>query len=94
MYQMKTLSERKVSLKEAREFYHQVLVSPQYAGIENAGAKSIAKAISLFEGNGRGSQLESSMPHWRWWLEQTLLAHFLCSERVRIRGLFFLINEV
>lgn len=60
MYQMKTLSERKVSLKEARDFYHRVLVSPQYAGTENAGAKSIAKAISLFEGNGRGSQLESS----------------------------------
>lgn len=60
MYQMKTLSERKVSLKEARDFYHQVLISPHQSGSENAGTKSIAKAISLFEGNGRGSQLESS----------------------------------
>lgn len=60
MYEMKTLSERKVSLKEARDFYHRVLIPPQYAGVESAGKHSIAKAINLFEGNGRGSQLESA----------------------------------
>ena len=60
MYQMKILSERKVSLKEARSFYHEVLIPPHNLGNENAGIKSIAKAISLYEGNGRGSQLESS----------------------------------
>lgn len=60
MYQMKTLSERKVSLKEAREFYHQVLIPPQNIGVDGAGGKSIAKAISLFEGNGRGSRLDSA----------------------------------
>ena len=58
MYQMKVLSERPVSLKEARYFYHSVFSSKNVGGKTNE--RSMAKAISLFEGNGRGSQLASS----------------------------------
>ncbi len=60
MYQMKTLSERRVSLKEARSFYQTVLTPPSSYGSDSAGARSIEKAISLFEGNGRGSRLDSA----------------------------------
>jgi phage/plasmid-like protein (TIGR03299 family) len=58
MYQMKILSERPVSLREARDFYHAVFSSTQTTGKTNE--RSMAKAIGLFEGNGRGSQLASS----------------------------------
>lgn len=58
MYQMKVLSERPVSLREARNFYHSVFSSKNVGGKTNE--RSMAKAISLFEGNGRGSQLASS----------------------------------
>jgi phage/plasmid-like protein (TIGR03299 family) len=58
MYQMKTLSERPVSLREARSFYHNVFSSNSIEGKTNE--RSMAKAISLFEGDGRGSQLASS----------------------------------
>lgn len=58
MYQMKVLSERPVSLREARNFYHSVFSSKNVGGKTNE--RSMAKAISLFEGSGRGSQLASS----------------------------------
>lgn len=58
MYQMKILSERPVSLREARDFYHAVFSSTQTTGKTNE--RSMAKAIGLFEGNGRGSQLASA----------------------------------
>jgi hypothetical protein len=58
MYQMKILSERPVSLREAKDFYHAVFSSTQTTGKTNE--RSMAKAIGLFEGNGRGSQLASS----------------------------------
>jgi phage/plasmid-like protein (TIGR03299 family) len=58
MYQMKILSERPVSLREASNFYHSVFSSKNVEGKTNE--RSMAKAISLFEGNGRGSQLASS----------------------------------
>jgi len=58
MYQMKVLSERPVSGREVRNFYHSVFSTKNVDGKTNE--RSMAKAMSLFEGNGRGSQLASS----------------------------------
>ncbi|RZA29312.1 MAG: DUF932 domain-containing protein, partial [Proteobacteria bacterium] len=63
MYEMRILSERKVSRKEADAFFNQVLsvagtsASPQ--GQHN-NRHAIAKANSLFEGKGKGSDLTSA----------------------------------
>ncbi|WNC11136.1 DUF932 domain-containing protein [Pseudomonas coleopterorum] len=63
MYEMRILSERKVSRKEADAFFNQVLsvagtsASPQ--GQHN-NRHAIAKANSLFEGKGKGSDLISA----------------------------------
>lgn len=58
MYQMKVFSERRVSHKEASNFYRSVFSSRQTDGKVNE--RAMTKAIKLFEGNGRGSQLASS----------------------------------
>jgi phage/plasmid-like protein (TIGR03299 family) len=59
MYQMKTLSDRKVKSKEAFNYFLRVFsdqASP--AGLNNE--RAMTKAMSLYEGQGRGAELASS----------------------------------
>ncbi len=64
MYGMKTLSERKVKAKEAENFFLRVFSEPVRDTSKPAFAKtnerSMAKALELFDGRGRGSELASS----------------------------------
>lgn len=62
MYEMRTLAERKVSNKEAEHFFNQVL-SVKTTGptvqAQQTNRHAISKAISLFEGKGKGGNLAS-----------------------------------
>lgn len=64
MYSMKTLSERKVKAKEAENFFLRVFSEPVRDTSKSTFAKinerSMAKALELFDGRGRGSALASS----------------------------------
>jgi len=60
MYRLKTLSERKVRDREAQDFYRELFtdIPGQPAGKTNE--RAMKQALSMFEGNGTGSQLASS----------------------------------
>lgn len=60
MYRMKILSERKIKHSEAQQFFQNVFNNPEKASYPSANERSITKVASLYEGNGRGSQLASS----------------------------------
>jgi len=61
MYRMKVLSERKIKHSEASQFFHNVFNDPdKITSSVKANERTIAKVASLYEGNGRGSQLASA----------------------------------
>lgn len=63
MYQMRALSERKVSNKEAEHFFNQVLSvtsTSVTAQGQQTNRHAIAKANGLFEGRGKGANLTSA----------------------------------
>ena len=66
MYRMKTLSDRKVKSKEAENFFLRVFSEPSKEGFGKSAAfgktneRSMATALELFEGRGRGADLASS----------------------------------
>lgn len=63
MYEMRILSERKVSRKEAEAFFNQVLGVASTSAFpqgQHTNRHAIAKANSLFEGKGKGSDLISA----------------------------------
>lgn len=63
MYQMRALAERKVSNKEADQFFHRVLSVTSMtltAQGQQTNRHAIAKANGLFHGRGRGADLMSA----------------------------------
>lgn len=63
MYEMRTLSERKVSSKEAEHFFNQVLSVTSTSGTEQGkqtNRHAIFKAHSLYDGQGKGAELASA----------------------------------
>jgi phage/plasmid-like protein (TIGR03299 family) len=63
MYEMRTLSERTVSSKEAEHFFNQVLSVTSTEGTTQAkqtNRHAIAKAHSLYDGRGKGAELASA----------------------------------
>lgn len=68
MYRMKKLAERKVSHKEAENFFRSVIASGQsLAATAPEGAlpistneRALQKAMALFNGNGRGAELSAA----------------------------------
>lgn len=59
MGQLKELSNRKVRIKEAEQYFRDVFTDPASANPDN-NQKSMARALELFDGHGRGSDLASS----------------------------------
>lgn len=64
MYRMKTLAERKVSAKEAENFFLRVFSEPSKSTHKPVFAKTneraMAKALELFDGRGRGAEMVSA----------------------------------
>lgn len=59
MYGMKTLSERSVTSSEAAAYIRRVFSGPQ-AALANANERGMNKVLALFNGHGKGAELESS----------------------------------
>lgn len=59
MDQMKTLSNRKVRIKEAEDYFREVFFDPSSPNPDN-NQRSMARALALYDGEGRGSDLASS----------------------------------
>lgn len=59
MYQMKTLSERKVKTTEAFNYFLRVFSDPSNPAVLT-NERAMTKAMSLYEGQGRGAELASS----------------------------------
>ena len=60
MYSMKTLSERKVKGKEAQNFFLRVFTDQGKPGVGTSNERSMSKSLELFEGRGRGADLDSA----------------------------------
>ena len=63
MYRLKALSERRVKASEAEQFFRDVFTDPAPASAPEraqTSERAMAKAHSLFEGEGRGAELASS----------------------------------
>jgi len=60
MYQMKQLSGRKMSSKEAEQFIHGVFDPDGGIEYEPTNFRAMKSVLNLFEGQGRGSELSSS----------------------------------
>lgn len=60
MYQMKGLSERKVKRHEAINYVSRVFSDDRKVDVGNASDRTMAKVLALFDGRGRGAELESS----------------------------------
>lgn len=63
MYEMRTLAERKVSIKEAEHYFNKVLCVTTTTTIvqgKQTNRHAISKAIDLFEGKGKGADLASA----------------------------------
>lgn len=56
MYQMRGLSERKVKTHEAMNYLVRVFSDERKAGSDNASDRTMAKAMALFDGHGRGAE--------------------------------------
>ncbi|MCC7704868.1 DUF932 domain-containing protein, partial [Janthinobacterium sp. GW460P] len=59
MYGMKALSERRVTSSEASNYIQRVFSGPQLA-LANANERGMSKVLALFDGHGKGAELESS----------------------------------
>jgi phage/plasmid-like protein (TIGR03299 family) len=60
MYSMKTLSERKVKGKEAQNFFLRVFTDQGKPAVGTSNERSMSKTLELFEGRGRGADLDSA----------------------------------
>lgn len=60
MYRMKALSERKVKTTEAFNFFVHVFAAPVGAPAGLTNERAMTKAMSLYEGRGRGAELSSA----------------------------------
>jgi phage/plasmid-like protein (TIGR03299 family) len=60
MYQMKGLSERKINANEAINYFLRVFPHLDKKTSKNTSERAIAKAMSLFNGHGKGAELPSS----------------------------------
>jgi hypothetical protein len=63
MYRMRTLAARSVKDHEAKAYLCSVLcevqtVKPEHAGLSNE--RALNKVLSMYEGHGRGAELESA----------------------------------
>ncbi|WP_114418959.1 DUF932 domain-containing protein [Marinospirillum perlucidum] len=59
MDQMKELSNRPVRIKESEDFFRKVFTDPNARNPDN-NQKAMARALELFDGHGRGSDLASA----------------------------------
>jgi phage/plasmid-like protein (TIGR03299 family) len=59
MYQMKGLSERKVKIREATNYFLRVF-SDQEVADGKANERAMNKVLALFNGHGKGAEMESS----------------------------------
>lgn len=60
MYRMKTLSERKVKSHESMNFFLRVFNDPNLPAANISNERAMKKVQDLFEGQGRGSELDSA----------------------------------
>jgi len=63
MYRMRMLAERKVQDREAKDFLRSVLSEVQTGNPERTGLsneRALTKMLSLYEGHGRGAELEAA----------------------------------
>jgi phage/plasmid-like protein (TIGR03299 family) len=63
MYRMRTLAERKVKSHEAMNYFLRVLCDVQTSSAESSGLaneRALKKVQSLYEGQGRGADLEAA----------------------------------
>ena len=63
MYRLKYLAERRVSRKEAEQFFESVFIDPKAPALPNgakSGERAMKAAQELFDGKGMGSDLASS----------------------------------
>lgn len=60
MYRMKTLSERKVKSVEAERYFLRVFTDQNTKALGQTNERAMAKALTLFDGHGKGSDLDSS----------------------------------
>jgi phage/plasmid-like protein (TIGR03299 family) len=60
MYQMKGLSERKVKTNEAKNYFLRVFSDLEKTASPNTNGRAMAKAMTLFDGHGRGAEMASA----------------------------------
>jgi phage/plasmid-like protein (TIGR03299 family) len=60
MYRMKTLSDRKVKPKEAQNYFLRVFTDQGNPSVGTSNERSMSKTLELFDGRGRGSDLDSA----------------------------------
>lgn len=60
MYRMKTLAERKVKSQEAFNYFLRVFTNQRNSTTGLTNERAMTKAMSLYEGQGRGAELASS----------------------------------
>ncbi len=60
MYRMKKLSERKVKSVEAERYFLRVFTDHNSKAMGQTNERAMAKALTLFDGHGKGSDLESA----------------------------------
>jgi len=60
MYRMKMLSERKVKSVEAERYFLRVFTDHSTKAMGQTNERAMAKALSLFDGHGKGADLDSA----------------------------------
>lgn len=60
MYRMKGLSERKVKSVEAERYFLRVFTDHNIKAVGQTNERAMAKALTLFDGHGKGSDLDSA----------------------------------
>tara|TARA_R110000851_G_scaffold111378_1_gene234675 strand:- start:27218 stop:28177 length:960 start_codon:yes stop_codon:yes gene_type:complete len=60
MYRMKVLSERKVKHADAQDYFLRIFSDANKAASAKPNEKAMAKALSMYDGQGRGAELSSS----------------------------------
>lgn len=60
MYRMKQLSERKVKSVEAERYFLRVFTDHSTKAVGQTNERAMAKALKLFDGQGKGSDLDSA----------------------------------
>ncbi|GAC1370171.1 MAG: DUF932 domain-containing protein [Aquirhabdus sp.] len=63
-YRMKMLSERKVKSVEAERYFLRVFTDHSTKAVGQTNERAMAKALTLFDGHGKGSDLDSAKGKW------------------------------